>query len=141
MAAVEAAGGEQFLGAGHAQFLAEFRPQHVLPAVAARQREVGGAVISPARQIGDQQGVFIVGMGGDVKHAAHFAEALQLLQNGGRGRRFGGFTCGCARQQADAGDGKAREPVRVPVRPFERYCHACLSRQSCRKTHLHSVTL
>jgi len=86
---VETAGGEQFLGAGHAQFLAEFRTQHVLAAIAARQREVGGPVISTARQIGNQQGVFIVGMGGDVKHAAHFAKGAQLLKNGRRGKRFG----------------------------------------------------
>ncbi len=81
-AAIETAGGKQFLGAGHAQFLAEFRTQHVLTAVTARQREIGGAIIPSPGQIGYQQGVFVVGMRRKVEHAAHFAEALQLLQNG-----------------------------------------------------------
>ena len=108
-AAVEAAGGEQFLGADHAELLAELGTEHVLAAVAAGEREVGGAVIPAARQVGDELGVFIVRMRGDVEHAAHFAKAAQQLQNGGGGR-FSGPAGRIAGQQTGAGHGKAWEP-------------------------------
>ena len=118
-AAVEPAGGEQLLSAGHAQFIAELGAEHVLAAVAAREREIGRAVIPSARQIGDQQRVFVVGMRRDVEHTAHFLKAVKLLQNGGGRRRLVGFTCRCAGRQAGAGEGKAQEPAIVPVRSFK----------------------
>ena len=43
-------------------------------------------VIFAAGEIGDQQGVFVIGMGGDEEDAAHFAEAAEVLLDGG-GRR------------------------------------------------------
>ena len=44
-AAVEPARGEQFLRAGHAELLAEFRAQHILAAVAARHGKISRAII------------------------------------------------------------------------------------------------
>ena len=78
-AAINASGGEQFLCANQANLVAEFRSEHILTAVAARKRKVGCAVISPPGEIGDQFSILIVGMGCNVEHAAHFAEAVQLL--------------------------------------------------------------
>ena len=68
-------------------FSSNSRAEHVLAAVAARERKIGRAIISSARQIGDQQRVFIVRMRRDVQHAAHFAETFQFLENGRRGIR------------------------------------------------------
>ena len=55
---VEPAGGEQFLRASDAELFAELRAEHVLTAIAARKRKIGGAVVSSAREIGDEQCVF-----------------------------------------------------------------------------------
>ena len=79
-AAVEPPRGQQFLGPDHPELFEELGTEHVLPAVAAGQREVGRAVVAAAGQIGDQLGVLIVGMGGDVEHAAHLAKTAQVLQ-------------------------------------------------------------
>ena len=40
-----------------------------------------GAVAATAREVGDEAGVFIVGVRGDVKDAAHFAETAEFLQD------------------------------------------------------------
>ena len=77
-AAINASGGEQFLRANHSDLMAEFRAEHILTAITARQRKVGGAVVSPPGEIGDQFSIFIVGMRRNVEHATHFAEAVQL---------------------------------------------------------------
>src|SRR5580692_1055787 len=77
-AAINATSGEQFLGANHADLIAEFRAEHILTTIAARKRKVARAVISPPGEIGDQFSIFIVGMRRNVEHAAHFAEAVQL---------------------------------------------------------------
>jgi hypothetical protein len=94
-AAVEAAGGEQFLGAQDAEFFVEVLAELVLAAVAAREREVGDAIAAAERQVGDQLGVLVVGMRGHVQDGARGAEAAQLLldfSGGGhrRGRDGGG---------------------------------------------------
>ena len=48
LAAINAPGSEQFLRADDAKFLAELRPEHILAAVAASDREIGGAVVAAA---------------------------------------------------------------------------------------------
>jgi len=107
-ATVEAAGGEQFLRARDAEFFSELRAEHVLAAIATRKREIGGAVISSAREIADQQRVFIVGMRRDVKHAAHLAETFQVLKNGGGiGRRLGGGQVGRKNERRHANESAA----------------------------------
>jgi len=80
-AAIQPPGGEQFLRAGHTQFLAKFRSQHILPAIPPRGREIGRAIIPPARQIGDQQRVFVIRMRRHIQHTAPFIETLELLEN------------------------------------------------------------
>src|SRR5271167_4827568 len=77
-AAINASSGEQFLRANHSNLVANFRAEHILTTIAARKRKVGCAVISAPGEIGDQFGIFIVGMRRDIEHAAHFAEAVQL---------------------------------------------------------------
>ena len=79
-AAVEPAGGEQLLGPDHPQLFEELGADHVLPAVAPREREIGRAVVAAAREVGDQLGVLVVGMGGHVEHAPQLAKPAQLPQ-------------------------------------------------------------
>src|ERR1700758_1748261 len=50
-AAINASSGEQFLRANHSDLIAEFRAEHILTTIAARQRKVGGSVISPPGEI------------------------------------------------------------------------------------------
>ncbi len=50
-AAVNAAGGKEFLGTDDAQFFEEFRTNHVLATVAPREREVGRAVAAAAGEV------------------------------------------------------------------------------------------
>ena len=88
-AAVDAPRGEQFLGADDPERGAEFGADEVLPAVAAGEREVAGAIAVRAGEAGDQARVFVVGVGGDVKHAAHLVEGAQLLQDRAGGKRRG----------------------------------------------------
>ena len=73
-AAVEAAGGQEFLGADHAQLLEELGADHVLATVAPREREIGRAVGAAAGEVGDELGVLIVGMRGHVQDAPQLAE-------------------------------------------------------------------
>src|ERR1035437_6483003 len=58
-ATVEAAGGEQFLGARHAKLFPQFRTENILSTVPARYRKVGGAIIPATRKIGDELCVFV----------------------------------------------------------------------------------
>src|ERR1035437_144744 len=89
-ATVEAAGGEQFLGARHAKLVPQFRAENILTTVPARHGKISRAIIPTTRKIGDELCVFVVGMRREVEHAAHFAKAAQVLQDGRRGRQFGG---------------------------------------------------
>ena len=78
--AVDAAGGEQFLGADHAELGAQLRADQVLAAVPAREGQVGGAQVAAPGQGGEHGGVLVVGVGGHIEHAAHGLQAVQLLQ-------------------------------------------------------------
>src|ERR1035441_4043406 len=49
-ATVEATGGEQFLSAGHAQFLAELGTEHILTAIAAPHRSGFSLIAEPTRR-------------------------------------------------------------------------------------------
>jgi hypothetical protein len=96
---VEAAGGEEFLGAEDAEFLVEVLAELVLPAVAAREREVGGAVAAAEGEPGDELGVFVVGVRGDVEDGAEVVARLrQLLRRPGARRETedGGISWGGA---------------------------------------------
>ena len=84
--------GKQFLGAGHAQLLAELGPEQVLAAVAARERQIGRPVSTTARQVGDDPRILVIRMRCDVQHAAHRGEAAHLLQDIGAGRVLVGAT-------------------------------------------------
>jgi hypothetical protein len=53
-AAVDPAGREELLRPDDPEEVAELGPEEVLAAVAARQRQVGGPVAAPAREVGDQ---------------------------------------------------------------------------------------
>jgi hypothetical protein len=73
--AVEPARCEQLLRARHTQRLAELRAEQVLSTVTARERQIGGAVSASAREVGDDLGVLVVRMRGNVQHAARRGEA------------------------------------------------------------------
>src|ERR1017187_6185135 len=102
--AVSPAGGEQLLGADDPQFVAEFWAERVLAAVAARHREIRGAVAAAARQVGDELRVLVVGMRRNVEDAPQLAKAAQLLQDGLRGLGRGGNR----REHAGANSGRER---------------------------------
>src|SRR5437667_11671431 len=70
--------------------LAELGAEQVLSAVAAGEREIGRPVSAAAREVGDDLRVLVVGMGGDVEHAAHGGEAAHLLQDHALRRWLGG---------------------------------------------------
>ena len=69
---------EQFLGANDSQFIALLGADQVLAALAAGERQIGGANVPSARQIGEQRGILVVGMRGDHHDAA---EVVQFLQH------------------------------------------------------------
>ena len=79
---VETPRGKQFLGAKDAELLVEVLAQLVLPAVAARQRQVGCAITTAEREPRDELGVLIVRVRADVQHGAGGAQGAQLLQQG-----------------------------------------------------------
>jgi hypothetical protein len=100
-AVVEAAGGEEFLGAQHAEFLVKVLAEFILAAVAARERQVGGAVAAAEGEVGDELGVLIVRVRGDVEDGAGGAEAAQFLRDAGRCQEFGSMT-----ERGDEGAGQ-----------------------------------
>ena len=116
--AVEPARGEQLLRARHPQRLAELGTEQVLSAVTAGERQVRGAVSATAREVGDDLGVLVVGMRGDVQHARHRREAAELLEDRGPRRDLGSVAdVGCAHQYRHADGGK---DTHVSEREFHR---------------------
>ena len=82
--AVDTPGREQLLGANDAELVALFGADEVLTALAAGQREIAGAHFSTTRQIGEQRGVFVIGMRGNHEHAADDVEAIERKTRLGR---------------------------------------------------------
>ncbi len=81
LAAVDAPRRQELLRADHAEELALLVADQVLAAVAARHREVRRAQEALVAEVGDQRGVLVVGMRGDVHDAADDGELLEgLLQ-------------------------------------------------------------
>ncbi len=119
-AAVEPPRGQQFLGPNHPELFKELGTDHVLPAVAAGQGEVGRAAVAAARQVSDQLGVLIVGMSGDVEHAAHLAKTAQVLQQGRRRGGLGGPGIrGDAADHPGTSSQEGNKPAAAPVRRVE----------------------
>ena len=80
---------QQFLRAGHPKLCALFGADQILPALAARQGEIGRAHVPAAREIGENPGALVVGMGGDDEHAAQLVQLAQrLLDIGSAGERL-----------------------------------------------------
>ncbi len=75
LGAVDAARREQLLRADEPEQLVLLGPDEVLPAVAARHREVARAKATPSGQPGEEARVLVVGVGGHVEHAAGHTEA------------------------------------------------------------------
>src|SRR5262249_14255413 len=71
-----------------AKLFAELRFEHVLPAIPARDGKIRRSIPAPAGEICDQLRVLVVRMRGDVKHAAHVGEGLQILKNRDARRRI-----------------------------------------------------
>ena len=86
LSAVDAPRGEEFLRADDAQRVTQFRANEVLAPFPAREGKIADAHGAFLRHAGDELCVLVVGMCGDVEHAAAFAELAQFLQNRGGGR-------------------------------------------------------
>ena len=74
---VDAAGRQQLLGANDAKLLAQFGADEVLATIAAGAAEVAGFELAAVGEVGEQTGVFVVGVGGDVHHRAHYVELFE----------------------------------------------------------------
>jgi len=72
---------QQFLRADEPEFDALFRPDEVLAAVPAGQRQVGGPYFPLVGQVGDQPGVLVVRVRGEVQHRAQDVQPLHLQQD------------------------------------------------------------
>ena len=72
---------QQLLRANDTELLAQLRPDQILSAVAARERQVGGVVKRTVRPVGDQAGIFVVRMSGDVEDAAEHVQPLKRETN------------------------------------------------------------
>ena len=70
LGSVDAAGSQKLLRANHAQQIALLRPNQVLAALSAGSRQISGASLSAAREIGQQRRVLIVRVGGYHEHAS-----------------------------------------------------------------------
>ena len=102
-ASVNAAGGQQFLGANQTHQLGLLGADQVLPAFSASSGEVGRAHIAAARKVGDDGGVFVVGMGAQHEQAPQSVELVECLcKFGGAGERGGRRGLG-AEREADEG--------------------------------------
>ncbi len=106
MPTVEPARGEQLLRPDRAEALAELVADQVLPAVAAREREVGHVHLTPAREPREQLRVLVVRMRTDDEHAAGDGEPAHQLVQCGRAAFLPG---GGARRDGDQGEGGERE--------------------------------
>ena len=80
-AAVGAPRGQQLLRADDAEQLAFLVAEEVLSAVAARHRQVAGAIQPLVAEVGDEGGVLIVGMRGDIERAADDGEFFECELN------------------------------------------------------------
>ena len=89
--------GDQFLRTNHPETIAQVGTDEILTSVAAGEGEIARAIAATEGQRGEQAGVLIVGMGGDVQDATQLAERVQLLENP-PGRERLGPRCvdGCA---------------------------------------------
>ncbi|CAA9358191.1 MAG: hypothetical protein AVDCRST_MAG40-3304 [uncultured Gemmatimonadaceae bacterium] len=76
--------GEQLLGAHDAERLAQLVADQVLPAVAAREREVGDVGVAPAREERDEPGVLVVRVRRHHQHPRRDAEPRDRLRDGRR---------------------------------------------------------
>ena len=84
LGAIDLPRGQQFLRADDAELRTLFGADQVLAAFAARQREIRGAHVAAAREVGEYGGTLVVGVGGDVQHGAQFVELVQRLLDFGR---------------------------------------------------------
>ena len=76
LGAVDRPRGQQLLGADEPEQRRLLGADQVLPALAARQRQVAGAHQLVVGQPGQKARVLVVGVGGDVEHVADDAEAI-----------------------------------------------------------------
>ena len=79
LASVDAARGEQFLRAQHAQGRALFRSEQVLAALAPSQAEIRGPHVAALGEVGQQLASFVIGMRRDQKHGAELVQPVQGL--------------------------------------------------------------
>ena len=103
VAAVDAPRGEQLLGANHPEHRAELVADQILPAVAAREREIRRLDVARLGEPGDELRVLVVGVRADHQHARGGAESCdQLAQRSGAALLSGEARRG--RVEAETGD-------------------------------------
>ena len=101
--AIDAARGEEFLGTDEAHPFALFAADEILAAFASREGQVGCAVLPAAGGEGEEGGVFVVGVGGDVEDFAEAAEFFDLEAEGGGAGEGGLGLKGCQEQGKEEG--------------------------------------
>src|SRR5262245_22777093 len=67
--------------ANQPELFVELGTKHILPAIAARNGQVGGAKPAPSREIRNQLRIFVVRMGRNVQDAPELTKVSQLLEN------------------------------------------------------------
>ena len=88
LATIDAAGGEQLLGANEAHLRTLFTADQVLSAFAASERTVGRAHVPPAREISQHRRAFVIGMRCDVQYGSEFVQLVERLFNLGRAGKW-----------------------------------------------------
>ncbi len=86
--AIDSAGCQQLLRSDHAQRIALFRADQILAALAARKREISGPDLPAAGEVGQQRGVFVVGVRGDHQGTADYIQLVQGELRLGRSREL-----------------------------------------------------
>lgn len=110
VAAVDPAGGEEFVGADETECGAELGSDEILAAVPAGERQIAGAIAAFAGEVGDKAGVFVVRVGGDVENRGGFAEGAKFVGDvagGEAGRGAGGCSREDGRDRKQRGEGTA----------------------------------
>jgi hypothetical protein len=107
LGAIDLARGEEFLGANDAEGGALFGADEVLAALAASEREIGGAHVASAGEVGEHAGAFVVGVGGDHEDAAELIEPVDGFEKiGSAGKRL---LLGGERSERGDAEGKGQE--------------------------------
>ena len=114
LGAIHASRGEQLLCTDRAERLAQFVADLILPAVAAREGEIGAVHLSTSREPGEQRGILIVGVCPHHEHATGDGEAAHELVQRDRAAFLPGGGTRRDAQQERGGEGRQDAPSACP---------------------------